>query len=292
MGVLILLKSKQLKYTNSRGESIIFNQKGSSFGLNNITGLGDVAAEIQSQRAPYQDGNTYIDSMLESRFINFDVSIFGIDDTDISMKRSQLSRVFNPKLGEGLLEYRYGDVVRVINAIAEHTPSFGSGFENRGRRHQKALIDLVCPNPYWKSIESSEEPAFEALFEFPFEGEFEMGIQRDQRIINNDGDSPAPIQVEFFGHALNPKIINNTTGEYIKINQELHEGERMIVDTSDSTVYFIDVDGNERNVFPWIDLNSTFFQLAIGENDIEYTADSDTQGAIVNISYSKLYTAI
>src|SRR5699024_6843259 len=159
---------------------------------------------------------------------------------------------------------------------------------------QKALINLSCPNPYWQSPGITEEPAFEPLFEFPFEGEFEMGIQRDRRIINNDGDAPAPIQVEFFGPALNPKIINNTTSEYIKVNQMLEENEKMMIDTTDGikSVFFVDEEGNERNVFNWIDLGSTFFKLEICENDIEYTADSVIQGVNVNIMYNKLYVGV
>lgn len=288
------MKSKQLKFTNSRGESIVFNDLDSSFFMRDITGLGDVDADIQTQKAPYQDGSSFVDAVLEERNISFEVWIVGANDTDVSQKRARLAQVLNPKNGEGLIEYQYGDVVRVIKAVSEHVPTYGAGFQNRGKYHQRALIDFICPNPYWRSTSISEEPAFEPLFQFPFEGEFQMGFQRDQRIILNDGDAPAPIKVEFFGPALNPKIINNTTGEYIRVRQQLNEGERMIIDTSDDnkSVYFVDSNGVERNVFNWIDLSSTFFKLAIGENEIEYTADDDIQGAVINISYDKLYTAV
>ena len=287
------MQSRLLKYTNARGESITFRNN-SSFFIGSVEGLGDVDADNQSQKAPYQDGDSYIGSNLEPRFLSFQVTIRGLNDTDISEKRYQLASLFNPKLGLGVFEYKYGDVIRTIVAVSEHIPKYGTGFENLGRRHQKAIVSLKCPNPYWRSIEITEEPAFEPLFQFPFEGEFQMGMQRDRRSIMNDGDSPAPLFVEFFGPASNPKIINNTTGEYIKINQQLNENERMLIDTTDGnkSVFFVDSNGNKRNVFNWIDLNSTFFKLEIGENDIEYTADSDIQGAVVNISYSKLYAAI
>ena len=68
----------------------------------------------------------------------------------------------------------------------------------------------------------------------------------------------------------------------------------MMIDTSDNekSVYFVDDNGDRRNVFNWLDLDSTFFKLEVGENEIEYSADNDIQGAVVNISYSKLYTAV
>jgi len=142
------------------------------------------------------------------------------------------------------------------------------------------------------SIET--EPTFEPLFSFPFSGTFEMGVQRDRRMINNDGDAPSPLEVEFHGPATNPKITNNTTGEYIKVNQTLGENEIMKIDTTPGkkTVYFIEEDGTERNVFNWIDLESTFFQLVIGENEIQYTADNDIQGAEVNMYYQKRYVGV
>ncbi len=68
----------------------------------------------------------------------------------------------------------------------------------------------------------------------------------------------------------------------------------MKIDTTPGkkTVYFIEEDGTERNVFNWIDLESTFFQLVIGENEIQYTADNDIQGAEVNMYYQKRYVGV
>ena len=281
----------KLRFTNSRGESIeLF---GRPYRLIRVEGLGDVEADVQTQKAPYQDGSTLIDTTLEDRPIEIKLKITGSNEVELMNFRRKLSSIFNPKLGEGKLEY-IGTHHKVIGAASESVPFFPDGSTNRSRTFQKALINLRCPNPYWQSLDITEEPAFEPLFEFPFEGEFEMGMQRDRRIINNDGDAPAPIQVEFFGPAVSPTIINNTTGEYIKINQTLGENEKMMIDTTEGikSVYFVDEDGNERNVFNWIDLGSTFFKLQVGENDVEYTADSDIQGADVNIIYNKLYVGV
>ena len=280
----------KLIFENSRGEKVeLF---GAPFRLIKVEGLGEVNADIQSQKSPYQDGDTLIDVMLEPRHITVELKIYGKDAEDTEVKRRLIASIFNPKLGLGTLKYVRGNEVKIIGAIAESVPSFPDGSTNRNSTFQKVLLFLKAPNPYWRSTTVTEEPAFEPKFRFPFSGPFIMGIQRDKRIINNDGDAPAPINVEFFGPALNPKIINNTTGQFIRIRQALLEGERMMIDTSDSSVYFVDEDGNERDVFPWIDPSTTFFDLQLGENEIEYSADDDIQGAIVNIRYSKLYNAV
>jgi len=282
---------ERLIFTSALGEVIRFD--GPPFYLSKVDGLGDVSADTQLQKSPYQDGSTLLDSVLEERPITIEFLIVQDDGyKEISASRVQIAKAFNPKLGLGTLSYENDYLVREIQAVADSVPVYPDS--PRSETMQKGIINLICPDPYWRSLNVTEEPAFEPLFQFPFEGLFEMGMQRDRRVIDNDGDAPAPLIIEFFGPALNPKIINNTTGEYIKVNQNLLEGERMMIDTSDSnkSIYFVDAAANKRNVFNWIDLNSTFFKLVIGQNDIEYTADSDIQGAVVNISYSKLYTAV
>lgn len=284
---------QRIIFTNSRGQSVELKSS-APFLLQSVDGLGDVDADVQTQKAPFQDGSTYIDSVLQERAISLEVVIIASDKPTLLQQRQYLASIFNPKLGPGMLRYENGEVVREIEAVPDGVPVFPSGRENRGPIFQKALVNLLCPNPFWKSTKITEEPTFEPLFSFPFEGMFQIGIQRDARIIVNDGDAPAPLQIEFYGPATNPVIMNKTTGEFIKVNQTLGENEIMEIDTTPGkkSVYFIQPDGTKRNVFNWIDPESTFFQLVVGENEIEYSADSDIQGAIVNIRYNKLYNAV
>jgi Phage tail protein len=284
---------QRIIFTNARGQSVELKSS-APFLLQSIDGLGDVDADIQTQKSPFQDGSTYIDSVLQERAISLEIAILAADQPTLLQQRQYLASVFNPKLGFGTLRYENNGTVREIEAVPDGVPSFPSGKDNRLPKLQKAIVNLLCPNPFWKSTKITEEPTFEPLFSFPFEGMFQIGIQRDARIIVNDGDAPAPLQIEFHGPAVNPIIINKTTGEFIKVNQTLGENETMEIDTTPGkkSVYFIQPDGTKRNVFNWIDLNSTFFQLVVGENEIEYSADSDIQGAIVNISYRKLYNAV
>ncbi|MED4969746.1 phage tail family protein [Parageobacillus toebii] len=284
---------QRIIFTNARGQSVELKSS-APFLLQSVDGLGDVDADTQTQKSPFQDGSTYIDSVLQERAISLEIVIIASDKPTLLQQRQYLASVFNPKLGQGILRYENGEVVREIEAVPDGVPVFPSGRENRGPFFQKALVNLLCPNPFWKSTEITEEPTFEPLFQFPFEGVFQIGIQRDKRIIVNDGDAPAPLYIEFYGPAVNPIIINRTTGEFIKVNQTLGENEIMKIDTTPGrkSVCFIQPDGTERNVFNWIDPESTFFQLVVGENEIEYSADSDIQGAIVNISYRKLYNAV
>lgn len=280
----------KLQYTNSRGQSIeLFS---APFRLSKVEGLGEVDAYIQTQSSPYQDGDTLIDVMLQPRHISIELKIVGNDAAETEANRKRFASVFNPKLGLGELRYVRGAEVKVIKVVAEAVPSFPDGSTNRGATFQKTLLFLKAPNPYWQSTKITEEPAFVPLFEFPFEGEFEFGIQRSDRIINNDGDAPAPLQVDFYGPAQSPYLENQTTGEFIRINKRLEEGQVLKIDTSNSGVHFIDEDGTRMNVFSWIDPATTFFKLDIGENIISCKCATSNRFKDFDIYYHKLYNAV
>lgn len=277
---------ERITYTNPQGVSFEFSEDI----LISLNGLGDVEADNQRQQSPFQDGSTYIDSLVGERVVDINFVLRSDNYGGIIDKRRDVSKATNPKLGLGKLIYESDGYLRQIEAVAESAPIFPDG-DGRNQQYQKGTLSFLCPDPYWKTPSIEEEPTFEGLFSFPFEGSFEMGIQRDERIIENDGDAPSPIQVEFYGPAENPRIENATTGEYIKVNQTLAEDEYMRIDTTSGkkNVVFVSPDGTERNVFNWIDLESTFFNLVLGENEIVYTAESDIQGAEVNIYWQKQY---
>ena len=282
-------------FTNRLGESITFG--GPPFYLQEITGLGDVSAQLQTQRVPYEDGSVFIDALLDERAVDITFLIVNALDDEgyktVSKRRIDVARIVNPKLGPGVLRYENDYVVREITVIANSVPIYpDSG--GRVPTLQKGMINFIAPDPYWRSLNIEEEPAFKSLFKFPFEGPFQMGIQRDRRIIHNDGDVATPLFIEFYGPAVNPTIENITTGEHIRVNQTLLEGEKMVIDTTPGvkSVEFVSPDGARRNVMNWLDLDSVFFKLQLGENDIDYRADDDVQDDIVNISYQKRYNAV
>ncbi|MEK5038763.1 phage distal tail protein [Sporosarcina sp. FSL K6-3457] len=282
----------KLQFENSRGQKIeLF---GAPFRLFGVEGLGDVEADIQSQVVPYQDGDALIDVILRPRYMTVELKITGNDAAETEANRRKLASVFNPRLGLGTLKYVRGTEVKLIKTVAESVPIFPDGPTNRGATFQKALLHLKAPNPYWRSTSITEEPAFEPLFEFPFEGEFEFGVTRNDRLIYNDGDAPAAFQVDFYGPANSPIIENLTTGEFIRINKRLEEGQTLKIDTTDGvkSVTYVDEDGAETNVFHWIDLSSTFFKLGVGENDITCHCAISNRQRDFDIYYHKLFTAV
>lgn len=262
------------------------------FFLNKIEGLGDVDANIQSQRAPGQDGSTYISTTLDDRYIPIEVVIH----KDILTNRQVLSRVFNPKLGPGILVYENDISKREIRAVSEHVPKFTD--ERGGLPAQRVTIDLICHDPYWTTEDNVDQlVVWKGGLSFPLElpTYFAQQSQNKEKILLNEGDVETSVLVEFNGPATAPiKVINKTTGDFIEINQSLLSGEKLEVDTTfgKKRVTKILPDGSKVNVFHYINLESTFFQLIPGNNLLDYTTGGVSETAGVTITWRNRYLGL
>lgn len=288
---------QRLVFTNSRGQSINLGDD-PPFILSSIDGLGDVGASIQTQKAPSQDGSTYIDSTLDERFVSMEVSLIAPSRAELSNTRQLFSSIFNPKLGEGRFTYIFGDTVKEIEAVSEHVPVFPSGGDNRIGNIQKAMVSLRCPNPYWNTDDIIDQlVVWEGGLEFPLQlpTQFARQSASKAKILLNDGDVETPVFVTFNGPATAPiQVINKTTGEHITVNQSLLVGERLEINTAfgHKKVTKVLADGTKKNAFHFITLDSTFFNLVHGNNLIDYSTGEDYERAAVSITYRNRYLAV
>lgn len=284
-----------VKFVSSIGEEVgLFKPP---FHLFQLEGIGGLQAEHQTSVVSRLSGERYFGSRVMSRDILIGIDIkTGKSTPSMTKLRQRISRVCNPLLGLGTLYVTVKDgdsnIQYHIECVADGFPEFLES-KNTGKK-QKTLIKLKAPNSMWKTEQIIEEPVYESLFQFPFSGPFQMGIARTNRVILNNGDSPAPLIIEFLGYALNPTITNKTTGEFIKVNREIMEGEKLIIDTNPRTksVTIVKENGDIEDANKSIDMGSTFIQLAVGENEIVHLSESLDQGSITNIKYNNLYSAI
>lgn len=111
--------------------------------------------------------------------------------------------------------------------------------------------------------------------------------------IDNKGDTDTPVKIIYTGPAVNPKITNKTTGEFIKVNRTIDEAERLVIDTGDGRqTVNLETPHGTIDVYNDIDINSTFFNLIVGKNLIEYSSDSEISKDTVSIEYVNRYTGV
>lgn len=284
-------------FINSRGQSIQLGND-APFIMTKIEGTGAVNVDIQTQKSPFQDGETYIDSLLEPRSLSIEVMVLADNREEMMINRRKMLQVFNPKLGEGKLIYECGNVKREIRAVSELAPVFPDAGDFKDTM-QPGLIQLYCPNPFWLDtfIESEEMADWVGGLRFPLQLPmmFAGRSTRQSTIIYNSGDVETPVIIEFIGPATNPKITKTNTGEYIQVNREIAANEKLIITTEfgNKKVILENIETKERvNVFGWIDLGSSFFQLDVGSNLMNYSTDAGVETAKVWIKWRNRYVGV
>jgi hypothetical protein len=278
----------RIVYTNKRtGEKMTLEQTG-PFYLVSAGNLGTAAAEAQTQRAPYQEGETYITSRLRSRSMEIQFFIKAEDETDLKDKRRTMARVFNPKDGEGTLEWQIAGITRNIKAVPDPGVVFPGG-QGTGPNWQRGAISLLAADPLFFDPVLNE-PVMAAFlgglsFKFSFPMSFSTaGAQVDA---NNAGDVDTPVDIEFHGPALNPKVKNETTGKQIRVARELQAGDVLTITTGfgNKTVTITRADGTKENAMHYLDDTSEFWHLEPGINVVSYSEEGNNLAAEVLVKW-------
>ncbi len=287
------------KFTNSRGQSITFDTLISAeYVLNAIpTGFGEVQAEKQTQKAPFQDGSTVTSITLSEREISMDILIRGTSKEDISRKRQALAAVIDPRLGAGelIVQHDESNIYRIV-CIPDAYPTYPAGKGVRSSIVQAASIQLTAHDPDWTDLVERQTDliAFSEAFEMPFEFPLSFGVQGASQVIYNSGNVETPFRAELKGPNEYPRIENLTTGEKIQLNRSLSATETLVVNTQkgQKSAYVIDGSGVITDVMGFLDIESTFFSLGVGANEISYNAQSGTGASVARIFWRQRYNAI
>ncbi|QTD41538.1 phage tail domain-containing protein [Sporosarcina sp. Te-1] len=281
---------EKLTITNTNGDTVELSHR-PPFLLTKIEGLGDVDADVQMSRAPFQDGATHVDTLLEPRYISIQVSILSDSREDLFAFREHLTNVLNPKYSL-TVTYENGWVSRQISAISEHVPKYPA--DNRGLRYQIALANLVCPSPFWQDINPTNIKLEDYVsgFRFPFHFPVRFATRGDTRLLVNVGHAPAPVKITFRGESINPTITKVGADEFIRVKKTIPQGYALEIttDINERAVRIIAPDGIVTNAMGYIDQKSTFFSLDIGENKLSFITEGGKPD--VYVEYRNLYLGV
>jgi len=281
-----------IKFINSNGET--FNFSIPNYALQQWEGFESVKVSHKTTKAPYQDGETLIDSVFESKQLSLQFEIQAETRALLQLRRRIVSRYFNPKLGLGKLVYTddNGNVFH-LDCIVEDI--IMPGGDAKGPTWQQVLITFIAPNPFWydPNILTSYLVGFAGGLSFPFSFPLNFGTVGTQITINNSGNVDTPILITFSGEITDPVITNNTTGESITIIKTINDGDTLIINTAfGSKSVQISSGGVYSNAFEYVDPSSKFWQLVPGENDISYSATSEGANAKGQLQYYQRYSGV
>lgn len=240
------------------------------------------------------DGANVNNKKIKARNLMPEIKYVG---NNASVERQKIISFFNLHK-KGKLTVTVSDITR---AIEYEINSLKFNQENINNQ-LKFLVSLYCPDPFFKDVvETKEEiaiwqPSFEFSLEIPEEG-IEMGYRESSLIVNvfNEGAVESGMTIKFKALATveNPSLFNVNTREYFKINRTMEAGEVITVTTHfQNKRVQLNKGGVISNAFNWIDLDSAFLQLDIGDNLLRYDASLGLSNLEVDIYHSPQYLGV
>ena len=266
-----------LTYQNVDGTVIDLNQFGELF-LNSLRGAGLPPVNIQTAKTPLQDGETYVRTLLEARFLTLVLTLIGSSRADIATKRRNLMSVLNPKLGVGTLKWNSGNgTLYAIDCIL----ATGLKFNNHSSTQARIIASMRCPDPAWY-LPTANVPTVivpDVGLSVPITIPLSIVDNTTIEVINNIGDLASPVIITATGPFADSKITNTTTGVKMQFTGlDVLSGEVLTIDTGLRTA---DVDG--INVMSKLTADSGQLLLEPGNNSVEVVTGEG--GAIFTFTY-------
>jgi hypothetical protein len=281
-----------LSFTNGDGDT--FEIRGNYLLSPNWSGFGNMPINLQSTKAPYQDGRTYIDAILEEKELVLEFTIIGDTRQSVFDRRRTVASMFNPKRGIGTLKWLQEDGTEFHIECIPLGPEFPGG-DGQGNTFQSVIVSFMALSPYWFDPVQVQRTmvGFSGGWSFPLSFPLSFGEVGTQIDVENDGDLETPIMIYLYGEIVTPVIENVTTDEKITVNKTIDDGDIMIINTAfgEKSVMILS-GGVYTDAFEDVDPESVFWSLEPGANTIKYTSASEGENAECRIYYYNRYGGV
>lgn len=273
------------------GQRLTLTEYRSAFSVA-YTGLGPVAADVNTTGLGMVDGEKYNSARVGRRNVVLTVTISG----NVEQNRIRLYQHFSPKM-HVKLHYKNG-------AREVYTEGVVEAFEcDQFTAMQRAQISIICPQPYLIGAEEivQDISGVLSLFEFPFSidaagQEFSRLSAAEYAILDNTGDVATGFIAEVFARAAitGPVIYNALTNEAMRISGTLEAGHTLAINTSPGgkKITITSPTGQVVNALYRWQPGNTWLQLAPGQNYIAYAAESGKDAMLVTLRHNNLFVGV
>lgn len=273
------------------GERLTLTQLHSAYTVT-YSGFGPVAAEVATSSRGTANGSKINSARRGGRNIVLYVRIHG----NVEENRIRLYRFFTP--GHMVkLYYRNGSRDVYAEGVVEATPS------DQFTAVQTAQISILCESPYWAGAQEIVQDISNVVsaFRFPFSiaaagVPFSSIVSHDYVNMHNSGDEPTGFVVTIFARedVTAPVIYNAITNEALRITGVLTKGHTLTINTNTGSkrITITDPAGVVTNAMHRKQTESTWLQLAAGDNYIAYAADAGAESMLVTLRHRDLYVGV
>lgn len=273
------------KIENANGSILELTENEANYQIVSITGLNPPEAQINVTNIAGLDGARFNSAKLNTRNLVITLRL----NNNPEENRHLLYRYFRTK--EACTFYYKNSTVNVF--IKGYVDTVECNLFAQGELMQ---ISMICPSPYFSSIEkvitdiSNEISAFHFPFSINLGEPIPFSIYEQNRTTNVYNGSQAEtgtiIQIDIISAVQTIKIINIVTGEYIELHGTFIAGDRITINTNkgEKGVTLLR-DAVVTNAFTTVQIGSTFFQLAVGDNLFNFQVDGGTSDDFVYIVF-------
>ena len=272
---------KELKITNSRGDSIGF---GRHFHLIEDFDISGLKSNVFLTNTT-SDGAYFQGTKLDTR--DFDLLFYikrdGQEAWWIEEKRHEMNKVCNPKLNPIRFDFTTeSGKSYYFNAQVTTAPNFIKGRENDNKKWLRGVIQFIANDPLiYEAEESKTDIALwikNLTFPVSFGEPIAFGYRSPSLIVNveNRGSETTGMIITFkaTNEVVNPKLLNVNTYEELKLNFIMQPLDEIEISTFKGKRYVrLKRNNIVSSIFGSVDLQSTFLQLHIGDNLFRYDAN-------------------
>lgn len=280
----------------------------------NYVDWGSVQGSQYTYKFAKQVGVYVASTSLETRPVSIVGWIVAENEDVMTKRKAKLNSFVNPQ-EEIQIEYK--------NKYLIFSPETSIQYSREEQKDNnevvaKFKISGTAANPLFFDLDSSSvlSSRFEPTFHFPLiinqedlkdsddpkqkhdKPTIVFGAKEKNKLIliTNTGSVPVGmnIRMKATNGVLNPVITNINTQEFFKVNKNLEHNEEVEIETTIGSkhIYGKVEFGEWKNYFKYRDFNSTWFQLATGDNVFQYDADSGVDNLQISIVFRNGYLEV
>lgn len=285
----------EIFYKNSDGAQLVFGIQ-PPFTVSNKTGFGAVENAVTTEEQYGLDGVILVSERLDKRDLTIKGTLIGTSPEDLSILQHEMIKILNPKT-PGSLTYRAFGKEYQIDVLVVKAPEMDDPIKNTTTTYTCSFLAL---DPYWRdmSIYNTLIPLAVAtkkhFWPLKITQGYEFSTLKSGEIIPvvNDGDVAVGGTFYFSlgAEATDPEVYNVITQEFFRFKGSYQAGTKFKLVTTRGLkeAVMTDPNGIDSNAMPLRDPESTFLQLAKGDNYFQVKATSGIGNVIVQLDFQPL----
>ncbi len=276
------------------GKKIVFDR--SNYVLTSAD-YGSIGASHATAKGTGQIGDQVSSSTLDTRPVEIIGFIKAKSAEEMERKKAALYQMCDPR--ETFTVYPSPE--RALECRADGTVKFTASKLTNNARVAQFVIDATSHDPLFRdAVEQARKIVeWEPNFIWPLEiyDGFTFADRTEGLIatLDNGGDVATGLLIRFNAAATipNPVLTNPATGEFIRLNRTMEAGEVVVVNTNYGQESVYSYQGDDVvDAINDLDLSSTFLQAPVGEIQLHFSADENTDAMTVNIYYYQRYLGV